>query len=61
LDPTRVVGSAASRDLPRLAVCASPLVTVLDGHPHTPAFLSAIKLGELSALGVSKLGFLAGR
>jgi pyruvate dehydrogenase E1 component len=33
-----------------------PLVTVLDGHPHTLAFLGAISGGALTPLGVTEFG-----
>lgn len=35
---------------------ATPLVTVLDGHPHTLAFLANIQQVRATALGVSKFG-----
>ncbi|WP_420824038.1 hypothetical protein [Streptomyces dengpaensis] len=35
---------------------ATPLVTLLDGHPHTPAFLAAINNVPVTALGVSRFG-----
>lgn len=35
---------------------AAPMVTVLDGHPHTLAFLPAINRVPAKALGVSKFG-----
>ncbi|UGT61832.1 transketolase-like TK C-terminal-containing protein [Nocardia asteroides] len=35
---------------------ATPMVTVLDGHPHTLAFLSGINQVRSTALGVSKFG-----
>jgi pyruvate dehydrogenase E1 component len=35
---------------------AAPLVTVLDGHPHTLAFLSAIRRQPIASLGVSDFG-----
>ncbi|MFG2585701.1 transketolase-like TK C-terminal-containing protein [Streptomyces malaysiensis] len=35
---------------------ATPLVTVLDGHPHTLAFLSTIQNVPVSTLGVTKFG-----
>lgn len=35
---------------------ATPLVTVLDGHPHTLAFLAAIHEVRTTSLGVSKFG-----
>ena len=34
----------------------APLVTVLDGHPHTLAFLSAITRTPISFLGVDDFG-----
>jgi pyruvate dehydrogenase E1 component len=38
------------------AARAAPLVTVLDGHPHTLAFLATINQVPHSALGVSQFG-----
>ena len=35
---------------------ATPLVTVLDGHPHTLAFLANIQQVRATALGVSRFG-----
>jgi pyruvate dehydrogenase E1 component len=35
---------------------AAPLVTVLDGHPHTLSFLATINQVKHSALGVTRLG-----
>jgi pyruvate dehydrogenase E1 component len=35
---------------------ATPLVTVLDGHPHTLAFLATINRVRTSALGVTRFG-----
>lgn len=35
---------------------ATPLVTVLDGHPHTLAFLSTIRNVPVSTLGVTRFG-----
>lgn len=35
---------------------AAPLVSVLDGHPHTLAFLSAIRQQPIACLGVSDFG-----
>ena len=35
---------------------ASPIVTVLDGHPHTLAFLGAIHAVRIASLGVSDFG-----
>jgi len=35
---------------------ATPLVTVLDGHPHTLAFLGTINQVPQSALGVTRFG-----
>ncbi|HLI60912.1 MAG TPA: 1-deoxy-D-xylulose-5-phosphate synthase N-terminal domain-containing protein [Solirubrobacteraceae bacterium] len=38
------------------AALASPLVTVLDGHPHTLAFLGAVRDSPISCLGVQDFG-----
>jgi pyruvate dehydrogenase E1 component len=35
---------------------AAPIVSVLDGHPHTLSFLSAIRCTPISSLGVSDFG-----
>ncbi len=35
---------------------ATPLVTVLDGHPHTLAFLAGINQVRSTCLGVSRFG-----
>jgi pyruvate dehydrogenase E1 component len=35
---------------------AAPIVTVLDGHPHTLSFLSAIRCMPVACLGVSDFG-----
>ncbi|MGV9853241.1 hypothetical protein ACWDWU_31440, partial [Streptomyces sp. NPDC003442] len=35
---------------------ATPLVTVLDGHPHTLAFLGTIQSVPVSTLGVTRFG-----
>jgi pyruvate dehydrogenase E1 component len=35
---------------------AAPIVTVMDGHPHTLSFLSAIRSTPISCLGVSDFG-----
>ena len=35
---------------------AAPIVTVLDGHPHTLSFLSAIRCSPIACLGVSDFG-----
>jgi pyruvate dehydrogenase E1 component len=35
---------------------AAPLVTVLDGHPHTLAFLAAVNHTPLAPLGVDDFG-----
>jgi pyruvate dehydrogenase E1 component len=35
---------------------ATPLVTVLDGHPHTLAFLAGINQVRAAHLGVSRFG-----
>jgi pyruvate dehydrogenase E1 component len=34
----------------------APIVTVLDGHPHTLAFLSGIHGTPITCLGVSEFG-----
>ncbi|MET9256544.1 pyruvate dehydrogenase [Streptomyces sp. NPDC003717] len=38
------------------AARATPLVTVLDGHPHTLAFLAAVRQVPLRTLGVTRFG-----
>ncbi|MEA2305446.1 MAG: pyruvate dehydrogenase component, partial [Solirubrobacteraceae bacterium] len=38
------------------AARAAPMVTVLDGHPHTLAFLSAVQRVPIANLGVSAFG-----
>jgi pyruvate dehydrogenase E1 component len=38
------------------ATRATPLVTVLDGHPHTLAFLATINRVPHAALGVARFG-----
>lgn len=35
---------------------ATPLVTVLDGHPHTLAFLATVNRVATTALGVTRFG-----
>jgi pyruvate dehydrogenase E1 component len=35
---------------------AAPMVTVLDGHPHTLSFLSAVRCVPVACLGVSDFG-----
>jgi pyruvate dehydrogenase E1 component len=35
---------------------AAPIVTVLDGHPHTLSFLSAVRCVPIASLGVSDFG-----
>ncbi|WP_228001429.1 transketolase-like TK C-terminal-containing protein [Nocardia australiensis] len=51
-------GAGASWILDQLfpADRATPMVTVLDGHPHTLAFLAGINQVRSTALGVSKFG-----
>ncbi|MGW3952479.1 transketolase-like TK C-terminal-containing protein [Streptomyces sp. NPDC004752] len=49
-DPTWILDQVFPRDR------ATPLVTVLDGHPHTLAFLSTIQNVPVSTLGVSRFG-----
>jgi pyruvate dehydrogenase E1 component len=34
----------------------APVVTVLDGHPHTLSFLSAVRRVPIASLGVSDFG-----
>ncbi len=38
------------------AASAGPLVTVLDGHPHTLSFLGAVRDTPISCLGVQDFG-----
>ena len=35
---------------------AAPMITVLDGHPHTLSFLSAVRCVPIAALGVTDFG-----
>jgi pyruvate dehydrogenase E1 component len=35
---------------------AAPMVTVIDGHPHTLSFLSAVRCVPIAALGVTDFG-----
>ena len=35
---------------------ATPIVTVLDGHPHTLAFLGAVNQVPVTSLGVTRFG-----
>jgi pyruvate dehydrogenase E1 component len=42
--------------LERLFPVARPLVTVLDGHPHTLAFLAGVHGAPIACLGVSQFG-----
>jgi pyruvate dehydrogenase E1 component len=42
--------------LARLFPVARPLVTVLDGHPHTLAFLAGVHGAPIACLGVSQFG-----
>jgi pyruvate dehydrogenase E1 component len=42
--------------LERLFPAARPLVTVLDGHPHTLAFLAGVHGAPIACLGVSQFG-----
>jgi pyruvate dehydrogenase E1 component len=35
---------------------AAPIVSVLDGHPHTLAFLAAVNATPIACLGVSDFG-----
>lgn len=38
------------------ADCATPLVTVLDGHPHTLSFLAGVRGDRIRSLGVTDFG-----
>ncbi|WP_405651346.1 transketolase-like TK C-terminal-containing protein [Streptomyces sp. NBC_01386] len=49
-DPTWILDQVFPADR------ATPLVTVLDGHPHTLAFLSAIQNTPVTTLGVTRFG-----
>jgi pyruvate dehydrogenase E1 component len=49
-EPTWILGQAFPADR------AAPLVTVLDGHPHTLAFLATINRVPHAALGVAQFG-----
>jgi pyruvate dehydrogenase E1 component len=42
--------------LDRLFPDQAPIVTVLDGHPHTLAFLATIRNAPTACLGVSSFG-----
>ena len=52
----RAEGSSWILDQVFPAARATPMVTVLDGHPHTLAFLSTINHVPSTALGVSRFG-----
>jgi pyruvate dehydrogenase E1 component len=49
-EPTWILGQAFPEDR------ATPLVTVLDGHPHTLAFLAGVNRVPHAALGVAQFG-----
>jgi pyruvate dehydrogenase E1 component len=49
-EPTWILGQAFPADR------ATPLVTVLDGHPHTLAFLATVNRVPHAALGVAQFG-----
>ncbi|MGW4077547.1 pyruvate dehydrogenase, partial [Streptomyces asiaticus] len=49
-DPTWILDQVFPADR------ATPLVTVLDGHPHTLAFLSTIQNTPVTTLGVTRFG-----
>ena len=49
-------GGGAIADLLFPPQLAAPLVTVLDGHPHTLSFLSAIRGDRSVSLGVTRFG-----
>ena len=52
------LGDGESDVLDRLfpAERAAPIVTVLDGHPHTLSFLGAVRCQAIACLGVSDFG-----
>jgi pyruvate dehydrogenase E1 component len=50
------LGTAYDEGVLDRAFAPLPLVTVLDGHPHTLAFLGAVTGGPVSCLGVSRFG-----
>jgi pyruvate dehydrogenase E1 component len=49
-------GEEAALDAVLPADRAAPLVTVLDGHPHTLAFLGLVRGVPVAPLGVDRLG-----
>ncbi|HEY3613037.1 MAG TPA: hypothetical protein VGK92_05000 [Gaiellales bacterium] len=49
-------GDAAILDVLFPAARRAPIVAVLDGHPHTLSFLSAIRRAPIASLGVSDFG-----
>jgi pyruvate dehydrogenase E1 component len=49
-DPTAILDDAFPADR------AAPMVTVLDGHPHTLAFLAGVRGVEATHLGVIDFG-----
>ncbi len=55
-EPGRVDGQPWILDQAFPAARATPLVTVLDGHPHTLAFLATINQVPHAALGVAQFG-----
>jgi pyruvate dehydrogenase E1 component len=54
--PGRTEGEAWILDQVFPRARAAPLVTVLDGHPHTLAFLATINRVPHAALGVTQFG-----
>jgi len=52
----RTVGSDAILDVLFPRERAAPVVTVLDGHPHTFSFLSAVRCQPIASLGVDDFG-----
>jgi pyruvate dehydrogenase E1 component len=50
------LGEGDSSILARLFPRATPLVTVLDGHPHTLAFLAGVHGARIACLGVQRFG-----
>jgi pyruvate dehydrogenase E1 component len=50
------LGEGDPRTLERLFAHGVPIVTLVDGHPHTLAFLAAAGGGRVSCLGVQRFG-----
>jgi pyruvate dehydrogenase E1 component len=56
LQGRRGLGSASDAILERLFPTRCPMVTVLDGHPHTMAFLAGVRGDQITCLGVTEFG-----